>query len=202
MFSPGSTRGFGLFERFLAKKRAQLADSLIPRPFRSGRILDIGCGVNPAFLQTTAFSEKYGIDKAGSLSCHTKFDEQLITFIHHDIESGDPFPFYDEFCDVVTMLAVIEHISPNNLSKVIAELYRVLKRGGLLIITTPSHWTGFILNGMSLLRLISRQEVKDHKELYTSDDIMKALQLGGFAPGNMEQGCFEFYMNTWVMAIK
>lgn len=202
MFSPGSTRGFGLFERFLAKKRAQLADSLIPRPFRSGRILDIGCGMNPAFLQTTAFSEKYGIDKAGSLSCHTKFDEQLITFIHHDIESGDPFPFYDEFCDVVTMLAVIEHISPNNLSKVIAELYRVLKRGGLLIITTPSHWTGFILNGMSLLRLISRQEVKDHKELYSSDDIMKALQLGGFAPGNMEQGCFEFYMNTWVMAIK
>jgi len=202
MFSPGSTRGFGLFERFLAKKRAQLADSLIPRPFRSGRILDIGCGVNPAFLQTTAFSEKYGIDKAGSLSCHTKFDEQLITFIHHDIESGDPFPFYDEFCDVVTMLAVIEHISPNNLSKVIAELYRVLKRGGLLIITTPSHWTGFILNGMSLLRLISRQEVKDHKELYASDDIMKALQLGGFAPGNMQQGCFEFYMNTWIMAIK
>lgn len=202
MFSPGSTRGFGLFERFLAKKRAQLADSLIPRPFRSGRILDIGCGVNPAFLQTTAFSEKYGIDKAGSLSCHTKFDEQLITFIHHDIESGDPLPFYDEFCDVVTMLAVIEHISPNNLSKVIAELYRVLKRGGLLIITTPSHWTGFILNGMSLLRLISRQEVKDHKELYASDDIMEALQLGGFAPGNMEQGCFEFYMNTWVMAIK
>lgn len=202
MFSPGSTRGFGLFERFLAKKRAQLADSLIPRPFRSGRILDIGCGMNPAFLQTTAFSEKYGIDKAGSLSCHTKFDEQLITFIHHDIESGDPFPFYDEFCDVVTMLAVIEHISPNNLSKVIAELYRVLKRGGLLIITTPSHWTGFILNGMSLLRLISRQEVKDHKELYASDDIMKALQLGGFAPGNMQQGCFEFYMNTWVMAIK
>lgn len=202
MFSPGSTRGFGLFERFLAKKRAQLADSLIPRPFRSGRILDIGCGMNPAFLQTTAFSEKYGIDKAGSLSCHTKFDEQLITFIHHDIESGDPFPFYNEFCDVVTMLAVIEHISPNNLSKVIAELYRVLKRGGLLIITTPSHWTGFILNGMSLLRLISRQEVKDHKELYASDDIMKALQLGGFAPGNMQQGCFEFYMNTWVMAIK
>lgn len=202
MFSPGSTRGFGLFERFLAKKRAQLADSLIPRPFRSGRILDIGCGMNPAFLQTTAFSEKYGIDKAGSLSCHTKFDEQLITFIHHDIESGDPFPFYDEFCDVVTMLAVIEHISPNNLSKVIAELYRVLKRGGLLIITTPSHWTGFILNGMSLLRLISRQEVKDHKELYSSDDIMKALQLGGFAPGIMQQGCFEFYMNTWVMAIK
>lgn len=202
MFSPGSTRGFGLFERFLAKKRAQLADSLIPRPFRSGRILDIGCGMNPAFLQTTAFSEKYGIDKAGSLSCHTKFDEQLITFIHHDIESGDPFPFYDEFCDVVTMLAVIEHISPNNLSKVIAELYRVLKRGGLLIITTPSHWTGFILNGMSLLRLISRQEVKDHKELYASDDIMKALQLGGFAPGNMQQGCFEFYMNTWIMAIK
>jgi len=202
MFSPGSTRGFGLFERFLAKKRAQLADSLIPRPFRSGRILDIGCGMNPAFLQTTAFSEKYGIDKAGSLSCHTKFDEQLITFIHHDIESGDPFPFYNEFCDVVTMLAVIEHISPNNLSKVIAELYRVLKRGGLLIITTPSHWTGFILNGMSLLRLISRQEVKDHKELYASDDIMKALQLGGFAPGNMQQGCFEFYMNTWIMAIK
>ena len=188
MFSPGSTRGFGLL-RGLAKKRAQLADSLIPRPFRSGRILDIGCGMNPAFLQTTAFSEKYGIDKAGSLSCHTKFDEQLITFIHHDIESGDPFPFYDEFCDVVTMLAVIEHISPNNLSKVIAELYRVLKRGGLLL--SPPHALDRFHPERNVSSTTYPADGSQRPQEHTSDDIRRLCN-GGLHQGNMQQGCFEF----------
>ena len=38
------TRGFGLLEGVLAKKRASLANSLIPASLRTDRILDIGCG--------------------------------------------------------------------------------------------------------------------------------------------------------------
>jgi hypothetical protein len=39
------TRGFGLLEGFLASKRAQMADRLIPGDLRNGKILDICCMV-------------------------------------------------------------------------------------------------------------------------------------------------------------
>jgi ubiquinone/menaquinone biosynthesis C-methylase UbiE len=150
----------------------------------------------------TTFSEKFGIDKAFSASWQTELKDQSLELMRHDIDPEGSLPFYDEYFDAVTMLAVFEHIGHQNLPKISQELYRVLKRGGLLIITTPAGWTGFILNGMARLRLISSEEIRDHKGLYTSDSIIKILQRGGFTSENIEVGYFEFYMNTWVTAIK
>ena len=56
------TRGSGYLEKFLAKKRLQMANKLIPTSFRQGKILDIGCGSYPYFLLNTPFRKKYGID--------------------------------------------------------------------------------------------------------------------------------------------
>ena len=60
------TRGHGLLERFLARKRACMANQLIPSHLRNGRILDIGCGSFPYFLLNTVFTEKCGLDKIGA----------------------------------------------------------------------------------------------------------------------------------------
>jgi SAM-dependent methyltransferase len=98
-------------------------------------------------------------------------------------------------------ISVFRTYSHHNLPS-FQELSRVLKRGGLLVITTPAKWTGSILNGMARLRLISSLEIKDHKALYTVDSIIKTLQHGGFTLKNIKFGYFEFYMNTWVTAIK
>lgn len=196
------TRSFGFLEEFLAKKRAQRANSLIPQSYQSGRVLDIGCGTYPTFLLLTAFSEKYGIDKTYSALWQPELKNHSLTLINHDIEHETPLPFHDEYFDTVTMLAVFEHITHQNLPRVFQELNRVLKRGGLLVITTPAKWTGFILSGMARLRLISSLEIKDHKALYTADGIITTLQHGGFTLKNIELGYFEFYMNTWVTAIK
>jgi len=202
MVCPRTTRSFGLLEEFLAKKRSQRANKLIPQSHRSGRILDVGCGIYPAFLLLTAFSEKYGIDKTYSALWQTELKDRSLTLMNHDVENEDPLPFHDEYFDTVTMLAVFEHITHHNLPRVLQELNRVLKRGGLLIITTPAKWTGFILNGMARLRLISNLEIKDHKALYTTDSIITTLQEGGFTLKNIKLGYFEFYMNTWVTAMK
>lgn len=197
-----ATRGFGLLEEFLAKKRAQRADSLIPQSYRSGRILDIGCGAYPSFLCLTAFAEKYGIDKTISSLWQKEIKRHSLSLMHYDIESEASLPFRDEFFDTVTMLAVFEHISHKNLPTVIKELHRVLKRNGLLIITTPAKWAGFILKGMARLRLVSHEEISDHKALHTPDSIITVLRCGGFTPKNIALGYFEFYMNTWVTAMK
>jgi ubiquinone/menaquinone biosynthesis C-methylase UbiE len=203
MDNPSVTRGYGLLERFLAKKRAVKANNLIPQSYRSGRILDIGSGAYPFFLLTTRFSEKYGIDKTFQASSRTGSKNHSIELIYHDIESEDPLPFNDEYFDIVTMLAVFEHIMPQRLPKFFQEIYRVLKReGGLLVITTPAAWTGFILKGMAKIRLLSTEEIEEHKGLYKADSIVGALRQCGFASDRIQLGCFELHMNTWATAIK
>jgi SAM-dependent methyltransferase len=196
------TRGYGLLERFLAKKRAQKANNLIPQTYRNGKILDIGSGAYPVFLLTTSFLKKFGVDKTFHVSSQNGFSDHSLTLIHHDIESEDSLPFNDEYFDVVTMLAVFEHITPQRLPKAFQEVYRVLRKGGIIIITTPSAWTGFILKGMAMVRLVSILEIKEHKQLHTASSIANTLRQGGFASDSIRLGYFELYMNTWVTAQK
>ena len=58
------TRGSGLLETFLARRRAEMANRLIPSISRAGCIADIGCGRHPYFLLNTIFSRKIGLDKS------------------------------------------------------------------------------------------------------------------------------------------
>ena len=202
MTSVNVTRGYGFLERFLAKKRAHQADKLIPHLSRSGKILDIGSGSYPFFLSTIGFAEKYGIDKTFSPSSQEWFHNHSLALIQHDIESEDPLPFDSEYFDVITMLAVFEHIVPHRLPGIFKDLYRILRKGGLIIITTPAPWVHSILKGMALCRLVSPQEISEHKRLYTPDSITVILKQGGFLSGNIQTGYFECYMNTWVKAQK
>lgn len=54
-----------------------------------------------------------------------------INFSHYD---GLKLPFKNESFDVITAYAVIEHVYPPDLDKVMKEMRRVLRRGGLLFI--------------------------------------------------------------------
>lgn len=193
------TRGYGFLEKFLARKRIRMADKLIPPEHRSGRILDIGCGSHPFFLINADFLEKYGMDK---ISEDKYLEKGKISIRNHDIEEEKSFPYDDESFDVATMLAVVEHIEPEKLPYVIAEIYRVLKKGGLFIFTTPASWTGGILKLMSLLRLVSPDEIKEHKTSFTAADLAYYIKTGGFDPGKLKLGFFEFSMNIWGAAQK
>ena len=48
------------------------------------------------------------------------------------------FPFKGNAFDVVTLFEVIEHIPVTSLKDVMKEIKRVLKEGGMLIVTTPN----------------------------------------------------------------
>lgn len=56
--------------------------------------------------------------------------------MHFDIT--DPLPFSDESISEVRLVHVIEHVSFNKGTKLIDEIYRVLKQGGILNISTPN----------------------------------------------------------------
>ncbi|MEN3044237.1 MAG: class I SAM-dependent methyltransferase [Candidatus Hydrothermales bacterium] len=190
------TRGSSFIENYLAVLRAKKADSLIPIDKRSGSILDIGCGLFPYFLTKTNFKTKIGIDKIKSENV------KEIRIINVNIEKIDYLPFKDETFDVVTSLAVFEHIERTKILKVFKEIKRILKKGGFLILTTPNYFSDFILKTMARLKIVSHEEILEHKKLFTKKEIIKFLMKAGFSEKNIEAGYFEFGFNIYVKAKK
>ncbi len=199
--STNVTRGTGLLESFLTKKRARLADSLIPSSCSKGRILDIGCGAFPFFLTSIGFDCKYGLDKTMTEES-SKFHGQGITLLNFDVEAGEKLPFDDDYFDVVTMLAVFEHIEPAMLTHLLKDIYRVLKKRGVYILTTPAAWTQNLLKFMSRLNLVSSVEIEEHKGAYDHRAIAEMLVVASFPPEKMRFGYFEMFMNNWATAEK
>jgi SAM-dependent methyltransferase len=191
-----------MFENLLAGKRARIAEKAIPAKLRKGRILDIGCGSCPLFLFHTDFSEKYGLDKTTTVCARDELQTGKVVLKTHDIEAENTLPFQDGFFDVVTMLAVFEHIFPERLPALTGEIYRVLKKGGAYIITTPSWWSDPILRMAARLKMVSALEIAEHKDVYNREKVVSILVTGGFLRDRIEGGYFELFMNMWVKAIK
>jgi SAM-dependent methyltransferase len=196
------TRGHGLLESFLAKKRGEVADRLIPPSARDGRLLDIGCGTYPLFLMNVAFREKVGLDRVSRKDGIPMAGKEKIRIIDFDIENGEEFPFEAASFDAVTMLAVFEHIEPVKLVDIVKNIYRVLKPGGLFVMTTPSSWTDGLLRWMARAGLVSREEIEEHKDTYSPGKIFEILRRGNFPGGTLRCGYFEMFANLWVTATK
>jgi len=193
------TRGSGLLEGFLARQRVRVADRRIPAGHREGRVLDIGCGVFPFFLATTTFREKYGVDR---FTLGEPGEAGDIHLVRHDVEATDRLPFPDGFFDVVTMLAVFEHIDPARLGGTIREVQRILRPGGIYLLTTPASWTAGLLRLLAWAGLVSREEIEEHKDVYDHPKIVGILRVAGFDGGGIETGYFEGFANLWVTARK
>lgn len=200
MSATNATRGYGFLENFLALKRCEQANRLIPDSFRKGRILDIGSGACPIFLLSTDFAEKYSIDKIGQNNI-TPNNNKIIP-VTCDIEKDYILPFDDDYFDVVTMLAVFEHIAPERLGNVLKEIRRVLKKDGMYIMTTPAVWTDSILRVMAKLRLVSPVEIAEHKGSYSHSKISTIFEMAGFSKNKLRLGYFEAFMNVWATVVK
>lgn len=200
MRKPRVTRGHGLLEGFLAKERSKLADRLIPFSCRKGSILDIGCGTFPFFLLNTACSKKYGMDKVIKKGYDTHFHDRGIAFINYDLEKLETIPFNNGFFDIVTMLAVVEHIEPEKAKGVFKEIHRILRPGGICVMTTPVICARPLLRFMAGLGLVSSVEIEEHKHAYSRKKITSILQEAGFIKEKIRAG--YFFMNMWITAIK
>jgi hypothetical protein len=72
----------------------------------------------------------------------------------------------------------------------------------MLIMTVPSAWADGLLRLLAFLRIVSLQEIEDHKATYTIQKTLEILQAAGFKKENLVSGYFEAYMNLWFAARK
>jgi len=193
--SERGTRGHGLLEPLLARLRAQRANRLIPGPLRSGRILDVGCGSSPYFLAHTFFAEKFAVDQLPAGPSHAGIGWHQL-----DLNASPQLPFERGFFQIVTMLAVAEHLDPTALEKLFAECHRVLDAGGRLVVTTPAVEADRLLRWMARVGLVSREEIDEHKFAYTPALLGWYFGRAGFEMSKIRAGRFELGLNLWATA--
>lgn len=102
--------------------------------YHCDRLLDIGCGDGSfAVLLKDFADEVFGVDV--SKDAVALAERRGITAFGCDVDRED-LPFEDNFFDAIFCGEVIEHLyNPDHL---LDEMYRVLKDGGICIITTPN----------------------------------------------------------------
>jgi SAM-dependent methyltransferase len=196
-----SVRGWGPLDNFIAGFRHRLAKRKLRGIDSKERLLDIGCGNSPFFLIQSPFVKKFGIDKQLSAGARELAQTHGLSLQEIDIER-EVLPFEDDFFDAITCLAVMEHFEPARISFIFSEIFRVLRPGGVLVVTTPAFWTDGLLRMLANLRLISREEIDDHKDLYSPQKIRKCLLEAGFSDPNIQCGYFECFLNTWASTRK
>jgi len=194
------TRGKGILEPFLAQQRALIANRLIPPNLRTGTILDIGCGTFPYFLSRTAFEKKVAIDQLpipNDIASKLRIEGYTLNLNQHP-----SLPFNTNTFNVVTLLAVVEHLDPNNMANLFREIYRVLAPGGKVIMTTPASWSDGLLHLMAKLSLVSAEEIDEHAYAYTLPLIGWYFGQAGFEMKKVKFGYFELMLNMWATAEK
>jgi len=114
--------------------------------------LDVGCGLG-------YFSEI--ACKKGAVVTGIDVGEELINKVHKKLPNGkfitasiSKLPFKDRCFDIVLCTEVVEHVE--NQKKAISEIMRVVKKGGLIIVTTPNK------NFQSLFILLSNIGIRPY----------------------------------------
>jgi 2-polyprenyl-3-methyl-5-hydroxy-6-metoxy-1,4-benzoquinol methylase len=143
----------------------------IKREIKKGaKLLDLGClGYNGELLQELSgqISGGTGIDL--SVNPKTKLIKGRV---------DQKLPIASNTFDAISALAIIEHVDYPEI--MLQESYRVLKPGGIVLITTPSLLGKLPLEIMAALGLISKTEIDDHKRYYTRSTLRQALMKAGY----------------------
>jgi ubiquinone/menaquinone biosynthesis C-methylase UbiE len=166
----------------------------ILRQSRQCKLLDVGCGWEASLLKSVEpyIDSGVGVDfKAPELE-----SAKLKTI---PVKFDDKLPFDDDSFDVVTLMAVLEHLEKP--LEILREIRRVLKKPGvgILVGTVPSKAAKPVLEFMAYkLRIISATEISDHKKYYNKRDVIEILTEAGFE--NVKCRYFQFGMNNFFTA--
>ena len=162
------------------------------RQFPECKLLDVGCGREARFLKSVEpyIASGTGVDfKAPDLET-----KKLKTIT---VTLNDKLPFEDDSFDVVSLMAVLEHLEkPLDILK---EIRRVLRKGGVLIGTVPSKTAKPVLEFLSYkLGIVNEAEIRDHKQYFNKKDLADIFSEAGF--GKVEHRYFQFWMNNFFVA--
>lgn len=172
------------FDRVLRNWRILKAGKYI-RP--GSRLLDIGSADGALFDRyELIFKSAVGIDSGLPAPVEHGNWKLIKGWFPEDLPDEEPF-------DVVTMLAVLEHIPPAEQEAMARAVAARLRPGGLLVITVPSKLVDPIVDAMVRLKLMRAVGIEQHWGFDPSETP------NVFAPAGLEQvrkRRFQFGLNN------
>ena len=168
-------------------------------PERPGiKVLELGA--NPYF--TTTLLSKFrdcelhlanyfaGDSREGQQTVTINETGEVVRYVYKEFNvEKDAFPYEDATFDVVLFCEIIEHLLSDPVRALI-EIRRVLKPGGLLVLTTPN-----VSRLENVSRIMSGQNIYDpysgygpygrHNREYTQQDLFSLLSANGFQVASM-----------------
>jgi ubiquinone/menaquinone biosynthesis C-methylase UbiE len=176
------------------RRRLEALQSLTS--FEGKTVLDIGCGFGAYGLAT----EKRGAKISVGVDINREYIKRsALSFLV--LADAHVLPFRDSCFDIVLMVEVLEHLSHE--VEALKEARRVLKKGGLLLLTVPNKFYPFETHGMKIscvempnmlgigIPLLSwmpsfvRERVERAK-IYTQKQLINLLHKQGFMPMKVE----------------
>lgn len=149
-------------------------------------VLDLGCaGGFMAEAMARRGANVTGIDPAeGAIEAARHHARSVGLRIGYDVGKGEALPYDDAAFDAVVCVDVLEHVA--DLTKVLAEVARVLRPGGLFLFDTinrnPLARIATITIAEDLLRLLPRG-THDPAMFIKPPELRRAMQGAGLVPG-------------------
>lgn len=169
----------GFNTRFFHRQRINTFLKIIKSIPRTNKALDAGCGTGIYTDLLSCFSSKtYMID----IKKHTN-PEKKRSFIRMDLQATG---FKDNSFDFIVCSEVLEHIP--DISRGLAEIYRILQHDGMLLISMPNALSALWLKNrisFTLTHLFKKTftpaevEYKKHME-FTKSKIIRLVRKTGF----------------------
>jgi ubiquinone/menaquinone biosynthesis C-methylase UbiE len=161
-------------------------------------VLDVGCGTGEVTLRAKTRAKEgkaYGIDPAPEMIAVAR-KKALQRKLEIDFRVGviEALPFPDASLDVVTSSLMMHHLPEELKVRGLAEIYRVLKPGGRLLIADFMRPTGSFLNHI-FIAFTKHQGLKSGIE-----DLQKLLKNAGF--GQITQLNETILLIGFVRAVK
>lgn len=156
------------------------------------QILDFGCGPETQLLkyltdQKLPFQQYVGYDPVVPITSRETSKARFETVYNR--LSKNHF-------DVVTMFAVLEHLPYPNFEY--QQVAKLLKPGGVLLLTTPARRAKPVLEFLSFqLGIVSRREIEEHTHYFSASEIRQAMGSTGLTP--LKELSFELGFNTYAV---
>jgi len=151
----------------------------------TGRVLDVGCGAGPGLRYFAARgAQAFGVDLVYYPLVETRRLAPAAGLAQSNVARN--LPFADQSFDLLLLSELIEHIDDER--PLLAECFRVLRRGGALVVTTPNLWD--IRRALAPVtgRVWTGDTDPTHCNMFTPARLAAALQAAGFGRINWRTG--------------
>lgn len=158
-----SDQAYGILSPWLRKHRIKAV-----KPYLQGKILDFGCGIG-ALADICGDKAYTGVDA----------DEESIEIArnrHPELTFISELPNDEQF-DIITMLAVIEHIKEP--AELLEKISAILKSKGKILLTTPHPWVEHIHRFGAKIKLFSEEACQEHENLFDHNGMNNILEKTG-----------------------